>query len=126
MITIFLGLNARWLKMTVTFLMLVPNSWIVYSQPSSTDSTKTFPIEDARQLLFFANRGLILDSLVVAYEGKIETLDALVGKKNEEIILSSKMIDALVKDVDRYKRREIFFKLGLGVLGGALIVFVIL
>lgn len=106
--------------------MLTQNNSIAYSQTSSTDSTKCFSIEQARQLLFFANRGLVLDSLVVAYEGKIEALGDLVGKKNEEIILSGQIIDALVKDVDRYKRREIWFKLGLGALSGALIVFVIL
>ena len=106
--------------------MLTLNSSIAYSQSSSVDSIKCFSIEEARQLLFFANRGLVLDSLVLLYDGKIETLNQIIGKKDQEILLSAQLIQSQLNQIDKYKRREKFFKLGIGALSGALIVFVIL
>lgn len=74
----------------------------------------------------YAEKGYICDSLIILYDGKIETLEQIIGKKDEEILLSAQLIQSQLNEIDKYIRREKFYKLGLGVLGGGLIVFIIL
>ena len=77
-------------------------------------------------LLRYAEKGYLCDSLIVAYDQKIETYSQIVEKKDSEILLSQNLIESLLVEVDKYARQIKWYKLGLGVLSGALIVFVIL
>jgi len=94
-----------------------------FSQPSDS---LCFTTEDAKTLLKFAKRGVLCDSLSLAYQGKISTLEDIIGVKNSELLLCEDIIVALKSENDKYRRREVWFKLGLGALGGALVVFIIL
>ena len=74
----------------------------------------------------YAEKGYICDSLIILYDKKIETFEQIVGKKDEELLLSGQIITSLNDQVTKYSRREKFYKLSIGVLSGALVVFVIL
>ena len=83
-------------------------------------------MEESKILLKYAEKGYICDSLIIVYDKKIETFEQIVSKKNSEILLSQKLIESQLNEIDKHVRREKWLKLGLGVLSGALIVFVIL
>ena len=109
-------------------MVLIISSWTVSLSSSlyAQDSLKCFSYSEAKILLKFASKGVYCDSLITAYDGKIETLEDIISKKDQEILLSAELIQSQLNEIDKYVRREKWLKLGLGVLSGALIVFVIL
>lgn len=128
MMKIFLELKEQLLQKTQSLITLTLTLWMVCSTTFLTaqeDSLRCFTVEESKTLLKYAEKGYLCDSLMTLYDGKIETLEQIIGKKDQEILLSAQLIQSQLNEIDKYIRREKWFKLGLGVLSGALIVFVI-
>ena len=102
-------------------------SWILFLSSSLyAQDSLTFSFDEAKTLLKYAEKGYLCDSLVVAYEEKIENFEQIVAIKNDEIEMSGRLIESLLVETDKLRRQVKWLKLGCGVLTGGLIVFVIL
>ena len=95
--------------------MLITNSLTAstlnFSTPS--DSVKCFSIDEAKMLLLYANRGLKLDTITALYEQEIKTLDAIIEEKDKQLLLSEGLIRTQSNQIEKYKRREKWFIVGI-------------
>ena len=122
------GLNLKWLKTIVLSMALLGPNSTSFSQTSSTasDSVKCFSIKDAKTLLKYAERGYFCDSLTVQYEEKVKTYKTVVSVKDEELLLSQRLIEAQMMQINKQSKQIKFFKMAVISLGAVCLIELIL
>lgn len=111
----------------VLLLVLIPSNSIASLTTSLTpsDSVKCFPIDKAKTLLIYANKGLLLDSLTALYENEIQTLDAIIDQKDSQLALAQGLIESQSNKIIQLEKREKWLWVGLGVSALAILILAI-
>ncbi len=95
-----------------------------FSQELKSDSLKCFTIPEAKILLSFARRGQYCDTLTIAYEKKIQTLEEITIQKDKTLLLSNGLINSQRNEIKKLRRNSNILKLTSTVFGSFMIFFI--
>lgn len=107
--------------------MLISTNSIASSRTSLNpqDSLRCFNENDAKTLLAFAKKGLILDSLTKTYDSAIINLEEIIIEKNDQLQIAEALVNSQRSEIKTLKRHN-FIWIGVACLELAGILYLLL
>ena len=96
------------MKKIALLTLLIIGNLTAYSQTSlrEQDSLHCFNEIEAKTLLSYAEKGLILDSIIITYDKAIISLEEILQNKNDQLQISEQLINSQRNEIKKTHREN--------------------